>query len=200
MKKRWFIVPVLVGVLALGILTASVVMAQEPPANGGSPFESFATRVARILGIEEPRVLDAFAQAKSEMASEAFQERMAKLVERGEITQEQADEAIAWFESRPEGVPLGIGFMCRHGHGFHRGGFDGGIEEKLARAVERGLLTQEQADEYLAWYESKPDFLDQGFGPGWHFRGHGPRMPFPGFGPDEAAPEESNPATPSSVL
>jgi hypothetical protein len=41
------------------------------------------------------------------------------------------------------------------------------MQERLKHMVEEGMITQEQADEYQQWWDSKPDF-----GVGFGFRGH----------------------------
>ena len=63
-KKRWIVVPVTLVALALGV-TGGVAMAQE--SEGDSPLQSFASRVASILGIDEQQVEDALEQASREM-------------------------------------------------------------------------------------------------------------------------------------
>ena len=41
------------------------------------------------------------------------------------------------------------------------------MQDRLNKLVEEGTITQEQADEYQQWWNSKPDF-----GAGFEFRGH----------------------------
>jgi hypothetical protein len=41
------------------------------------------------------------------------------------------------------------------------------MQERLQHMVEQDMITQEQADEYQQWWDSKPDF-----GVGFGFRGH----------------------------
>src|SRR5919106_852391 len=72
MKKR-LLIPVAASMMVISIFTAGAVMAQED-GNGETPaVQSFASRVAAILGLDE--------------------------------TQEQADEYFQWSQSRPEGIP-----------------------------------------------------------------------------------------------
>jgi hypothetical protein len=53
------------------------------------------------------------------------------------------------------------------------------LQARLDEAVTEGLITQEQADEYLTWLQDRPDGIDRDFGrPGR--REHG--MGGPGFG------------------
>ena len=62
---------------------------------------------------------------------------------------------------------------------------DDRLQQRLDRLVESGHLTQEQADEYREWMDSRPE----GIYPGFRFRGHGifgggflPEATFPEFG------------------
>ena len=78
---------------------------------------------------------------------------------------------------------------------------DEAVQKKLDRLVEAGRLTQEQADEYRDWYQSRPDELHRGpfkrFGGGGfggrgrhHFRGwhSGPPPEDVPSGPTTASP------------
>ncbi len=61
---------------------------------------------------------------------------------------------------------------------------------RLDSLVEEGKITQDQADEYLQWLESKPDLpadLDMGGGPGFPGGGHG----MPGGNPPPAPPADT---------
>ena len=118
-KPRWLFAGLLVGVLAVGI-TGSTVLAHTNGEDGGSPIQSFASRVAGILGLAEADIQDALKQARTEMQNDILQHRLDHKVEHGLITQEQADEYLEWYQSRPEGL------SARHlnrfgGFGFHRG-------------------------------------------------------------------------------
>ena len=130
-KRNRLVVVAAVMALVVG-LGGGAVMAQESESDGGSPIQSFVSRVAGILGLGEQEVQDAFDQAAREMHDEALQQKLAYLVEEGKITQEQADEYAEWYESRPESLGPrfgGRGFGGRHGHGwggprlrgFHKG-------------------------------------------------------------------------------
>ena len=118
-KPRWLIAGLLLGALAVGI-TGSTVLAHTNGEDGGSPIQGIASRIAGILGLDEADVQDALKQAKTELQNDILQDRLDHKVEQGLITQEQADEYLEWYQSRPEGVssrPLhGFG-----GFGFHRG-------------------------------------------------------------------------------
>lgn len=114
-SKKFITTIALVAVVLVGS-TVGVVLAQD---NGDdSQPKTLLTRVAGILGIEQQNIEDAFAQARSEMQSEALQNYLDKLVEEGTITQEEADEYSAWLQSRPD-ISLPAPFGHFGGHGFH---------------------------------------------------------------------------------
>ena len=153
-KWRWLIGGVAAAAMVVVVMMAAAggaIMAQEDEGKQ-SRFSAFAERVASILGLEADDVEDAMEQAKQELADEALDEKLAALVEKGTITQEQADEYEIWIESKPDGL------MFR---GWPRRG-------SLDALVENGVITQEQADEYQEWIDSKPDFLESLERPGHH--------------------------------
>ena len=126
MKRRWLAVPLVVGVLAIG-LTAGTIVAQEAPANGDAPEKkSFAARVAAILGLGEDVVEDAFKLAKAEMQDERLRQKLDSAVEKGRITREQADEYYEWYQLRPDFPAPGFGSKGHRGlrNRWH-GGFSG---------------------------------------------------------------------------
>lgn len=125
MKRRWLFVTLLVGVLALGI-TGGTVLAQEDGTSSGSPLKSFVSRVAAILGLDEATVQDAFKQAAKETQDEALQRKLDAMVAQGRMTQEQADQYMQWYQSRPEALFPGFPFGGFGKHGFFRGGMMGG--------------------------------------------------------------------------
>ena len=63
-------------------------------------------------------------QARQELSDEAMQSKLDSLVEKGLITQEQADEYLDWRQSRPEAIPWfgksGFGkYEYKRGYGRH---------------------------------------------------------------------------------
>ena len=66
------------------------------------PGQEIISRAAEILGIDEETVGNAFRQATQEMMTERHQERLQNAVENGLITEEEAAEIQAWFDSRPD--------------------------------------------------------------------------------------------------
>ena len=71
---------------------------------GGDPDEDLLANVAERLGLEPSQVEEAFAQARREETDESVGELLTRLVEAGRITQQQSDEALSWFEARPDSV------------------------------------------------------------------------------------------------
>ena len=138
---------------------------------GDSNASKLATKVAEILGLDTAVVDDAIKQAREELRDEAIQKKLDALVEKGRLTQEQADEYLNWIQSRPEGIPaIGKRFFGKKGH--HRGwkshgGFFGSrnyfngepsledIQKKLNTMVENGDITQEEADAKLKAVQAK---------------------------------------------
>ena len=141
MKRRWLLATVVVGVLTLAV-AGGAVMAHVNGTEGDSISNTLASRVAVILGLDEAQVQEALDQAAKELRRErqdqASQQRLNRLVEKGRLTQQQADEQQEWFESRPEGRTPRLRFAGRqgsfggmkpggrrwHGRGF-RSGFHG---------------------------------------------------------------------------
>ena len=74
--------------------------------NGEEPnvFETFVSKVADKLGLEDEVVADAMQEARQEMMQERLQERLQQAIDEGLITQEQADEITTWLEDRPEAL------------------------------------------------------------------------------------------------
>lgn len=123
-KRVKILVSVLVAILLLGIGTTAIVRAEEQPTPPAKSENPLLARVAEILKIPEEDLVNAFKQAQQEMQKEAFDKALAKAVEKGRITQEQADEIKEWWGQKPEALKegqlwpaLGKGFM----RGMHRG-------------------------------------------------------------------------------
>ena len=82
--------------------------------------EALLNRVCEIyqektgVTIDQEALKDAFAQAQSEMKTEALEIWLQSLVEEGEITQAQADEYLDWWQAKPD-VSFGFGFGGRGG-------------------------------------------------------------------------------------
>ncbi|MDD5082389.1 MAG: hypothetical protein PHU08_03350 [Dehalococcoidales bacterium] len=117
-SKKAIIIAVLVALVLVGSI-GGIVYAQTGSASEESG-NTLLARVASILGIEQKRVEDAFAQAQREMRDVALDNYLKGLVENGKITQEQADQHKTWWQARPE-TPLLERFGRFGGHCFPGG-------------------------------------------------------------------------------
>lgn len=161
MKKRRVMVLLVMGLIAVGLMTGAI-LANTEGDEDGNPRHGFASRVAAILGLGEDKVQDAFGQASQEMQDEGFQQKMGQLFENGKLTQEQSDEYTNWFLSRPEGLGYGLGFIGGPGRGHAFGRFGMNSDRMLDRMVKMGKISEEQAQDYSAWLEARPEGPDFG--------------------------------------
>lgn len=85
-----------------------------------------------------------------------------RAVEQGRLTEEEAEQIEEWLEDKPEALdgkmlPGVIRFIAARAGNL--GPED--VEQFLAGAVEKGVLSQGEADEILAWLADKPEALDR---------------------------------------
>ncbi len=121
-SKKFIVVALLAAVVLAGSIggvalartgsgnPAGVLLAQNVSENV-SQRDVLFTRVAEILvgkgiDITSEQLEDAFAQAQSEMRDEALDSYLQNLVDEGKITQEEADQYKAWWQSRPDMEPF----------------------------------------------------------------------------------------------
>ena len=120
-SKKFIVVAVLAAVMLVGTISGVVVAADngddsEPEAR----HEALLNRVCEIyqektgVTIDQEALKDAFAQAQSEMQTEALENYLQSLVEQDRITQAQADEYLDWWQAKPD-VSFGFGFGGRGG-------------------------------------------------------------------------------------
>jgi polyhydroxyalkanoate synthesis regulator phasin len=190
--------------------------------------------------IDSEQLGDALDQAQGELRDEALETRLQNLVDEGKMTQEEADQYLEWWQSRPDiARPLpGLGGPGPGGHiagGPIAAGDDSAsgtedqtapsdryqalldrvcaiyeektgaaidseqlkdaldqaqgelreeaLETRIQKLVDEGKITQEEANQYLEWWQSRPDIEVPlpglgGSGPGGGMtqaRGFGPR-------------------------
>ncbi len=102
-KKIKILISALVMALLLTAGITATVAAQEP--EDPSPEAGVCglmARVAEILEIDEEGLTAAFKQAREELKEEAFSRRLERAVEKGCITQEEAEEVEDWWGQKPE--------------------------------------------------------------------------------------------------
>ena len=163
-NKRWLLVPIVVGLLTVGI-TAGAVLAHGGGDGRESARTSFANRVAAILGLEETPVQDAFtlaweeAREAKQAAHEArLQDRLNQAVEDGSISQEQADQYMEWVRSRPEGIRSQLGIRGFRGHGLS-GGHGFGARLFGGHSFSGGLFGQDQGSQSRFFQQPSQDLF-----------------------------------------
>ena len=131
MRKRTLVAALAVGLLTLALIGGAV-LAQTSDEDDDGASKGFAARVAEMLDLEEADVEAALEQARTDMLDEQLDAHINRLVERGVLTEEQAEEYRTWLDDRPDDLPQ-LGGRGREpgrhdfarGHGrFGRGGSD----------------------------------------------------------------------------
>lgn len=115
LQKKWLVAIVLTLVLILAIgIVGGVVYAETNNSTTNStttpadPQDALMAKVATILGIDQQKLENAFTQAQEEIQDEAMTARLNSLVKDGTITQEQADQYMQWWQSKPSIPALDI--------------------------------------------------------------------------------------------
>jgi len=152
MRKLKFIIPIVITLVTVLTFSLTTVFAQGNE-DGGSNASKLAIKVAEILGLDAAVVDDAIKRAREELRGEVVQKKLNAQVEKGQLTQEQADQYLDGKHS--------LGKKGHHrgwkGHGgfFAPGNYFKGersledIQKKLNAMVETGDLTQEEAEAKL---------------------------------------------------
>jgi hypothetical protein len=116
-SKKFIILTVLGAVVLVGSITG-VVLAQTGNTNDSQAKagpEALLAKVCEIyqqntgVTIDSQELQKAFDQAQSDMRTEALKNRLQSLVDGGKITQDQADQYLKWWQSKPD-VPAEFGF------------------------------------------------------------------------------------------
>ena len=138
LRRKWFI-PVVLSLLLIGSVVGGLValaddssINPEDQAETVGRYQILLDRACAIyeeetgVAIDSEQLRDALNQARAELHEEALKNRLQNLVDEGHITQEEADQFLEWWQSRPDIKPLlpGLG-----GH-VHRGGmmWDRGLQ------------------------------------------------------------------------
>ena len=90
LRSKKFIVITLLAIVGLAGSIGGMALAQTGDGDSSQP-QTILARVAEILGIDQPELEDAFAQARDETR----EARLQYLLDQGKITQEQIDEREA---------------------------------------------------------------------------------------------------------
>ncbi len=161
--KGWLKVflSVLLAVVLLGVPSGIVLAQDEQPK---PPRDTIIARVAEILGIQQEALENALKQAQQEQWQKALETKLNQMVEKGVVTQEQAQAFLNWLKARPD-IP---GLRGMYGFGplrlwAMRPGIDGKQDETLARVAEiLGIDEQKLVDAFKqARQEQQQKALDK---------------------------------------
>jgi len=133
-SKKFVLLSALAIAMVIGGVAAGVTLAQGDNGNEtqvNTRYEELLNKVATIyqqntgVTIDPQQLETAFTEAQKQMQSEALQTWLQNLVTQGKITQEQANQYLQWWNSKPDvpllQLPRGEGMMWGGGHGC-RGG------------------------------------------------------------------------------
>ena len=96
--------------------------------NQTSQYDTFVSKVADKLGLDKDTVATAMQEARQEMMQEALSKRLQQAVTDGRITQDEADQILAWMQNRPAALDNLGGFGLGHeGGGRMMGPHDRGL-------------------------------------------------------------------------
>jgi hypothetical protein len=130
-KRKWFIPVVVVTVLLIGGITGGVVAAVNNSSSNttagnqtqaAAQYQALLDRACAIyeettgVVIDPEQLKEALEQARNEMQDEALKSWLQNLVDKGKITQEEADQYLNWWQSRPD-IELPLPGLGGHGHG-----------------------------------------------------------------------------------
>jgi hypothetical protein len=133
------------GLIAAPDDSASGIEDQTAPAD---QYQALLDRACAIyqentgVAIDPEQLKDALDQAQGELQQEALEGQLQNLVDEGKITQQEADQYLEWWQSRPDiGVPLpgfggpGPGGGMMRGGGFQPWGGPPGIPDAPGEAA-----------------------------------------------------------------
>lgn len=109
-SKKFIMLLVTVVVLVVGATTGAV-MASTDDGEETQPetrHEEMLNRVCEIyeentgVAIDPEQLKNALEQARDEMRDKALENRLQTMVDEGRITQEEADQLLEWWQSRPD--------------------------------------------------------------------------------------------------
>jgi hypothetical protein len=115
-SKKFIIITVTVAAVLAGCL-GGVVFANPENGDNSQPESKCGALLDRVceiyqentgVAIDPQHLKDAFAQAQDETELNALESRLQSLVDQGKITQEEADQYLEWWKSKPN-VPSGLG-------------------------------------------------------------------------------------------
>ena len=138
-SKKFFLIMALVIVALVGGTTGAVMAATgdgaeiQAETEGETQREALLDRICEIyeentgVAIDPDQLQGAFNQARDEMREQALENRLQALVDEGKITQDEADQLLEWWQSKPDVELQGLmgghfGGRMMGGGGFHHWG------------------------------------------------------------------------------
>jgi len=114
-KHKWFIPVVVASVLLIaGTVGGALVAASDSSSTTDDQnqvtdrYQALLDRACAIyqestdVAIDSEQLKDALNQAQDELQEKALETRLQNLVDEGQITQEEADQYMEWWQSRPD--------------------------------------------------------------------------------------------------
>jgi len=142
-RLKWLVMAVLLPILLVGGIVGGVVAAaddtsnntgdQSQTADSTDRYQALLDRVCAIyeentgVAIDPQQLKVAFDQAMKEEQDKALESWLQKLVSEGKITQDEADQYLAWWQAKPDVTlpgpgDFGFGGGMEHGRGHGHGG------------------------------------------------------------------------------
>jgi len=128
-KRKWFVPVVVISVLLIGGIVGGVVVAADDSSGNIEDQNQATARNQALLdracaiyeentsvAIDSEQLKDALDEVRSDMREEALESRLQDLVSESKITQEEADQYLEWWQSRPD-IELPLPRLGGHGHG-----------------------------------------------------------------------------------
>jgi len=129
-KRKWFIPVLVLSILLIGGIAGGLIAAADDSSSNTESQSQTTDRYQALLdrtcaiyeeqtgvAIDSEQLKDALKQARGEMRDEALEKWLQNLVDNGKITQEEADQYLEWWQSRPD-VELPLQRLGRLGRFF----------------------------------------------------------------------------------
>jgi hypothetical protein len=114
-KRKWFVPVVVASVLLIGGISGGMIATAHDDTSlavdqneTASQLETLLERACAIyqertgVTIDPQQLGEALQQARGEIRDEALEGRLQDLVNQGKLTQEEADQFLEWWQSRPD--------------------------------------------------------------------------------------------------
>lgn len=113
-KRKWFI-PVVLSIVLIGGIAGGVMVAADDNSGTIDQQSQLADRYQELLdracaiyqentgvAIDSEQLKAALQQAQGELQAQVLESRLQDLVESGKMTQQEADQYLEWWQSRPD--------------------------------------------------------------------------------------------------